>query len=458
MTAELGVTLIHLFGRDVFKYIVGLLKAGGKPVNHDLQKALRRAYLSALQDIIGQCTRLISGESPRIATSHQGYQWLERKYKQLAEELGQLEKTEPAESQFESLGDIQSLLTPEGLLVEKRAEVKNKLITQALQDAPPALDCYEASVREELFDKVSEQFAGEIKNNPRVFSIFVSQSVVVMMASLVELMSLLKNSVRRPPSVPLTELLEPSAVAARVVVLEGNLQELSLVQLARLLEEAQQRGLRTLRIVASSIVVVVQGFQEDIEQFQQQFQAKRLTEMAGFRILKVYTVAEWEDEKASHTNRPIPRQILIDLFSSAGKAVSFLKQGWEIVWEIVKDSVPRTEAELAFRFRSRSGKKVLGIKKSLDLGKTQVTLTIESPEKTMQEGTERFNLMLVISPTDAQSVLPEGLWIKVFNGPEMFYDEAVKEGVFPLTGCSKGELFSVQLSLNEASVIEHFEV
>ena len=76
----------------------------------------------------------------------------------------------------------------------------------------------------------------------------------------------------------------------------------------------------------------------------------------------------------------------------------------------------------------------------------------------MQEGTERSNLMLVISPTDAQSVLPDGLRIKVFNGSEVFYEEAVKEGGFPLNNCLKGEQFSVQLSLDEASVIEHFEV
>ncbi|KAB8330454.1 hypothetical protein SD80_027660 [Scytonema tolypothrichoides VB-61278] len=54
LTGILGNTADRVFLTG-FKAFINYLKQGGKPVNHDLQKALRPCFLSALQTIASEC-------------------------------------------------------------------------------------------------------------------------------------------------------------------------------------------------------------------------------------------------------------------------------------------------------------------------------------------------------------------------------------------------------------------
>ena len=55
----------HVTGHNVnesLQSVINALKKGGKPVNHDLQKAVRRSYFSSLQSIVTDCHNELRGE------------------------------------------------------------------------------------------------------------------------------------------------------------------------------------------------------------------------------------------------------------------------------------------------------------------------------------------------------------------------------------------------------------
>ncbi|OQW92679.1 MAG: hypothetical protein BWK78_00965 [Thiotrichaceae bacterium IS1] len=169
--------IYHIVGHNANEALIHAfahLKKGGKPVNHDLQKALKRSKLSAFRQIAQECSEELEAESPRTA-SH-ARDWLAQKIKQLEMELRQVDHATPEESIFDSLDKITALLTEDRLTTQRR-ELTQQLIHEALgnQQAP---ECYHTKVKEEIFEYVCVQFANEIKETPTVRHIFDSQMLV----------------------------------------------------------------------------------------------------------------------------------------------------------------------------------------------------------------------------------------------------------------------------------------
>ena len=93
--------------------IVDRLKKGGKPVNHDLQRAVLRSFVLALKTICDDC---ISEMKTKKNEHAKDIAWLEQKRRSLDEELKRTEKVEYIEPSLESLNEIELLLLPHGTL------------------------------------------------------------------------------------------------------------------------------------------------------------------------------------------------------------------------------------------------------------------------------------------------------------------------------------------------------
>jgi len=161
------------------------LSQNGKIVNYDLEKALKRSFLKAQQQIASECHEELVEPSRRASKALPIYlpqdrpylEWLDKKNKQLKSELKQVNKeTAPSGIPIEGLDEIELLLTSRNESSQNRfQEVENKLREVALKDCDVTL--YKAKSTEKLFSLVSAYFAEEIKDNEKVFQIFTAQTL-----------------------------------------------------------------------------------------------------------------------------------------------------------------------------------------------------------------------------------------------------------------------------------------
>jgi len=178
--AQANDALKHLCLKGVKK-----LSRNGKIVNYDLEKALKRSFLKAQQQIASECYKELVEPSRRASKALLIYlpqdrpylEWLDKKIKQLKTELKQVNKeTAPSGIPIEGLDEIELLLTSRNESSQNRfQEVENKLLEVALKDCDVPL--YQAKLTEKLFSLVSAYFAEEIKGNEKVFLIFTAQSL-----------------------------------------------------------------------------------------------------------------------------------------------------------------------------------------------------------------------------------------------------------------------------------------
>ncbi|MEG4301150.1 HEAT repeat domain-containing protein [Microcoleus sp. D3_18a_C4] len=164
---------------------VNKLSRNGKIVNHDLEKALKRSFLKAQQQIASECYKELVEPSRRASKALLIYlpqdrpylEWLDKKIKHLKSELKQVNKeTAPSGIPIEGLDEIELLLSSRNELSQNRfQEVESKLLEVAIKDCDVTL--YQAKLKENLFSLVSAYFAEEIKDNEKVFQIFTAQSL-----------------------------------------------------------------------------------------------------------------------------------------------------------------------------------------------------------------------------------------------------------------------------------------
>src|SRR6476620_10289044 len=157
----------------------------GKIVNYDLEKALKRSFLKAQQQIASECYEELVEPSRRASKALLIYlpqdrpylEWLDQKIKQLKSELKQVNKeTAPSGIPIEGLDEIELLLSSRKESSQNRfQEVENKLREVARKDCDVTL--YKTKLTEKLFGLVSAYFAEEIKDNEKVFQIFTAQSL-----------------------------------------------------------------------------------------------------------------------------------------------------------------------------------------------------------------------------------------------------------------------------------------
>lgn len=230
VAADRGVCVGSLNG---VKGLIEYLKQGGKPVNHDLQKALKRSFLFAVLAIASEYREELSNHVQYyrgvIIYSEQyrtEFQQLDSKIKKLKAEIQEIERLKPKDLEIpmESLEDIELLLTPEGTLAGERIKNwKEKLLEEALKDCRVA--GYEQKLRKDeagLFEQMGTLFADEIKKNHNVRSIFEGQLLAQINVNLKErqfTIQDIENALRNPMLGKLDRLEQ------RVQEVNANLQQ-----------------------------------------------------------------------------------------------------------------------------------------------------------------------------------------------------------------------------------------
>ncbi|MEG3931766.1 HEAT repeat domain-containing protein [Microcoleus sp. T3_B1] len=227
---------------DALKHLclkgVNKLSRNGKIVNHDLEKALKRSFLKAQQQIASECYKELVEPSRRASRGIVIYlpqdrpylEWLDKKIKQLKSELKQVNKeTAPSGIPIEGLDEIELLLSSRHDLSPNRfQEVENKLLQIALKDCDVTL--YQAKLKENLFSLVSAYFAEEIKDNEKVFPIFTAQSLTRNDTQTAETHALMEQL-----KALLEEIVENSRLAYRPIDWQAICQQI--------LEEKEQQRL-----------------------------------------------------------------------------------------------------------------------------------------------------------------------------------------------------------------------
>jgi len=461
-------------------------KRGGRLVNYDLQRAIRRSFLSALQTIALECHAELVGSSlmryrgqPVYPPQHRDeLQWLDLKLKQLVRDIKQIERIESIESPLSSLDEIEALLTPSGKLASERMEVvKEKLLAEVLSESP-ASECYAAKVKAVLFERVCDHFASEIKHNQAVGNIFESQLLAQINANLSEQKLRIQD---------LENSLSQKTFEARwQVKLEVNTENLDTLPLEAIVEHLRELSgdisLTIRRIEAGSIVLVFEGSQQGFERIEALFKAGQLAELLGVRI---------EEVRSGSTDAPLESLSSLESASLTGSNAHASGQQSDasvaVSMSMVSEVADQVQVNLSqwlqsnFAEATQGGwlalEEIFGIRTGLPafrskglatvrraklmnfgnpLQKQAVALLVElTPSENQQ-----ISVLLQVYPMENVMYLPKNLTLSVVYKTDIGEVQAQSEH-----NCLEmeffgqaGEEFSVQVALGDISVRENFVI
>jgi len=155
-----------------FKTIVERIKKGGKPVNHDLGRAVIRSFIFGLKSICYECLNELKTKKKENAKE---IHWLKEKNASLERRLNKVGNADYFPPTILGFNEMESLLTPNGTLSEEHMNsMRNKLIKAAIVEDDVPL-CYREKIAQDLFERMSAYFADQIKRNEVVRNIFEGQ-------------------------------------------------------------------------------------------------------------------------------------------------------------------------------------------------------------------------------------------------------------------------------------------
>jgi len=486
-------------------------RKGGRPVNHDIEKALRRSFLHAIQNIVSDCHEKRMGESPRefiVVAGGRSYpislarrhfrniadiirgmgdivgsakipaglvtvapvyppaykdelEWLDRKRNQLAREMKRNRKGK-SDDLFGSFEEIETLLLPTGPSAVKRIQaLKEKVIAEVLKENPMS-ECYGEKVREELFDLIRAHFVWEIKYNPVIFHIFMAHSAVQTSSesedsrrSLAEISSELKDLKQSLADISseLKDLKQSSRVSEAVteVELDVDVEDLSDPHLKEAVRHLGKLGNVTLKIQwleAGSVTATLEGSREGIERIRKLFKSGELTEILGIPVKDVRVRLPFVSYRERLVNMG---QWLQKHFNEATEAG----------WQTLEDIFGKKALAAAFMDTPavRRAKQV-----EIELGQ-RVAVVAEVTRK--ENG--KVDIFLRIYPdadadpdADAPS-LPDGLRLIILSETgEILTDVIAPRGADCIeqefTDYESEEKFGFMLELEDVRVMEYFEV
>ena len=168
------------------KVLLNRLKNREKPINHDLQKAIKIAYLQALLEIAQEFKAGII-QSFRLYLPTE----IDRKIEQWQTELKQVKNAKDEteiSSPLQDTAEIEQLLLSHGKPIGDRLqELETRLISQALQgiaDLPPD---YQNQIQTGLFSRIYAHFVEQLKINDRAYRAFELEYLPTINASLTEI-------------------------------------------------------------------------------------------------------------------------------------------------------------------------------------------------------------------------------------------------------------------------------
>ncbi len=283
----------HVTGHKVnetLQHLIKNLEKEGKLVNHDLQRAVKESFLRAIKDIVSECQKKtnLSGNDmkwlkQKNADMKDALKKLEKKefpdmplesLSEMKDALKVLEKTKSPDMPLESLREIESLFKPSGGMATKQflQIVEQKLIAEALRDDAAAPEPYKEKIRTDVFKRMCDYFAWEIKNTSEVRHIFDSQTLAQIDARLIELV----------------EMLQRQSKPAITVELDTDFNKLGIPELWAVIEKLQGivKGKMT-GVEAGSVRIFLEGTQEGMNRLESLFKSGELTEILGVPVKDV---------------------------------------------------------------------------------------------------------------------------------------------------------------------------
>jgi tetratricopeptide (TPR) repeat protein len=186
----------HIFCR-VMREVVNRLRQGEPPVNHDLQRAVREAYLRATRAVChalyeerGVPPQMLWRDLRTVLCPPDEIRWLDKVCRWIDEELRQLPKATYQPPSTDADHQIELLLQPKGTTAEQRAkELADKLKQSLLEEVrrfgePPErfvqmiqqgwtlTQPNKTEVRLDWFDLLCAFFVNTLKTTPEVRAIF----------------------------------------------------------------------------------------------------------------------------------------------------------------------------------------------------------------------------------------------------------------------------------------------
>jgi len=157
-----------------------------KPINHDLQKAIKVAYLQALLEI-AQEFKAGKIQSSRLYLPTE----LDQKIEEWQNELKQVKN---AKDETEISSPLQDTAEIEQLLLSHRKpigdrfqELETRLISQALQGIADIPADYQNQIQTGLFSRIYAHFVEQLKINDRAYRAFELEYLPAINASLTEI-------------------------------------------------------------------------------------------------------------------------------------------------------------------------------------------------------------------------------------------------------------------------------
>ncbi|SKB13452.1 hypothetical protein PL11201_510080 [Planktothrix sp. PCC 11201] len=168
------------------KNLINKFKDAPKPINHDLQKAIKIAYLQALIEIAQELKEgRIQPFRLYLPTE------LDQKIAQWKTELKQVKNAKDEteiSSPLQNTAEIEQLLLSHGKPIGDRLqELETRLISQALQGIADLPADYQNQVQTGLFARIYDHFVEQLKINDRAYRAFELEYLPTINASLTEI-------------------------------------------------------------------------------------------------------------------------------------------------------------------------------------------------------------------------------------------------------------------------------
>lgn len=435
-----------------------LLESGWQKLSHhskpdkltttdELEKALKRAFLSALQVLALECHQELLGSSvmkyrgkPNYPLQHQDeLSWLDKKLKQLAIALKRFDQGKPFKAPLITLDDIELFLNPSGQLSELNQQIaKETLIKEALSYDAPVPSCYSQKVKECLIRKLEEHFSSEILHNPVLASFFE-----------IKLLTEIKTTLNRQQQriEALEESQRVSTPSTRwEVKLDVDIEELNTVPLEEIIKQLKQLsgdGTLTIRVIKEgSIVLVFEGSQAGFEKIQALYQKGQLKDLLGVSI-----------EDICLESAPAPERKIVNLSQ-------WLHNIIDVGWQTIDQILSPPQVNYAFAVRGTNTYRVIRAI-DIELGQEPDRERLALVVDLMPPFEQKNSILILMYPQGEQIYLPQGLKAVLVDSSGNIAQEITANNNkfirFEIGG-QVGEEFGIKIDLGENQIRQNFVI
>ncbi len=472
----------------------------GRFVNNDLEKALRRSFLLAQYSIASECrqelvqsSRMVYRYSLRIGTlEHEPeIRQLGKKIKQLNSELNKVKQLKQNATPIESLNELGLLLTQESKLDEKRVDIKQKLLAEAVED--DSVPCYKTKAEASLLQRMCAYFAFEIKTNAAVRDMLQTQLLAEInltskdlekslqdvaiavpqlvekldnwrvaiqsnfdkvKASLEDVMQVVTRTAKTVEQIEdkLDRVIEakPSSPSTiYVIVVSGNLNEIQ-PQLPTIVARIQQASgditTEFIDVKKGSVLLFFEGSQEGFVRLEELFRSGELQQILGVTVEAVQFITE---------DTPVAiSQMVVNLSQWLDNVI-------EGTWQTVEDVLGTQRANQVFPARSvpLSEGVVRAIQFDLEIEPTSASLALVVA---VIPNNQEMAIRLQVHPTGSKTYLPPGLKCLVLDTSGKIllevqaknYDERMQLNI----NGKPGEQFRLLIQIGDAIWAQNFMI